>query len=126
MTSRLPRDEWKNTVDILNVVRDTRGSVVKVVHDENNEVAQILIQTKGQCELFKKFGDLVEIDGTYRVTKTSMPLYTILVEDNFGIDQSICYIFWREETTISINTSLQLFAEVLVLIFKRKRLKIQP
>ncbi|KZS02854.1 Uncharacterized protein APZ42_034560 [Daphnia magna] len=126
MTSRLPRDEWKNTVDILNVVRDTRGSVVKVVHDENNEVAQILIQTKGQCELFKKFGDLVEIDGTYRVTKTSMPLYTILVEDNFGIDRSICYIFWREETTISINTSLQLFAEVLVLIFKRKRLKIQP
>lgn len=104
----------KNTVDILNVVRDTPGSVVKVVHDENNEVAQILIQTKEQRELFKKFGDLVEIDGTYRVTKTDMPVYTILVEDNFGVGQPIGYLFLREETTISIKTSLQLFAEVLV------------
>jgi hypothetical protein len=82
--------------------------------DENNEVAQIFIQTKEQRELFKKFGDLVEIDGTYRVTKIGMPLYTILVEDNFGIGQPICYMFLREETTMSIKTSLHLFAEVLV------------
>lgn len=64
MNSGLPRDEWKNTVELLTVVRDTPGSVLKVVHDEDNEVAQIFIQTKEQRELFKKFGELVEIDGT--------------------------------------------------------------
>jgi hypothetical protein len=72
------------------VNRDTPGSVVKVVHDENNEVAQILIQTKVQHELFKKFGDLVEIDGTYKVTKTGMQVNTILVEDDFGIGKPVC------------------------------------
>lgn len=117
MNSGLPRDEWKNTVDILNFVRNSPGCVVKIVHDENNEVAQILIQTKEQRKLFKKFGDLVQLDGTYRISKTGMPLYTILVEDNFGIGQPICYMFLREETTVSTKAVLQIFAEVLLLLF---------
>lgn len=83
-------------MELLTVVRDTPGSVVKVVHDEDNEVAQIFIQTKEQRELFTKFGELVEIDGTYKVSKIGMPLYTIIIEDNFGIGQPICYRFLQE------------------------------
>ena len=69
----LPRDEWKNTVELLDAFRERPGNVVKVVHDEDNEVVQIFIQSQEQRELFKKFGEVVEIDGTYKVDKAGMP-----------------------------------------------------
>ncbi|KZR99524.1 Uncharacterized protein APZ42_004573, partial [Daphnia magna] len=91
--------------------RERPGNVVKIVHDEDNEVVQIFIQSQEQRELFKKFGEVVEIDGTYKVDKAGMPLYTIVIEDNFGIGQPICYMFLREETTASIFAGLEIFAK---------------
>lgn len=117
----LPRDEWKNTVELLDAFRERPGNVVKIVHDEDNEVVQIFIQSQEQRELFKKFGEVVEIDGTYKVDKAGMPLYTIVIEDNFGIGQPICYMFLREETTASIFAGLEIFAKV-ILLMKTKNL----
>jgi len=51
----LPRDEWKNTVELLDAFRERPGTVVKIVHDE---VVQIFFQSLEQRELFKKFGDV--------------------------------------------------------------------
>jgi hypothetical protein len=106
-------EEYCRTIRRL---RERPGNVVKIVHDENNKVVKIFIQSQEQRKLFKKFGEVVEIDGTYKVDKAGMPLYTIVIEDNFGIGQPICYMFLREETTASIFAGLEFFSKVILLM----------
>jgi ribosomal protein L25 (general stress protein Ctc) len=63
-------EEYCRTIRRL---RERPGNVVKIVHDEDNEVVKIFIQSQEQRKLFKKFGEVVEIDGTYKVDKAGMP-----------------------------------------------------
>ncbi len=55
---------------------------------------------------------MIELDGTYRSNMQGMPLYTLLVEDNYGVGQPICYMWIKQETTEFIKSALQIFAEV--------------
>lgn len=72
----------------------------------------IFIQLKEQRQLYQKFGEAAFLDGTYRMVKSGMALYTILVEDNHGVGQPVCYIFLRDETRESITKALEEFVKV--------------
>lgn len=76
----------------------------------------IYIQLREQRELFSKFPEAIQLDGTHRTNKIDMPLYTIIVKDNFGIGQPACYFFVREETTERIKLGLTHFAKVVIYI----------
>ena len=108
----MPQDEWQNAAKLLNWISHDSGNVVKVLHGEDNVISLIFIQRKQQRELYKKYGEVVELDGTYKILKLSMALYTILVEDNYGIGQPVAYFFVKEETTESIMEGLSIFAAV--------------
>ena len=108
----MPQDEWQNAAKLLNWISHDSGNVVKVLHGEDNVISLIFIQRKQQRELYKKYGEVVELDGTYKILKLSMALYTILVEDNYGIGQLVAYFFVKEETTESIMEGLSIFAAV--------------
>ena len=108
----MPQDEWQNAAKLLNWISHDSGNVVKVLHGEDNVISLIFIQLKQQRELYKKYGEVVELDGTYKILKLSMALYTILVEDNYGIGQLFAYFFVKEETTESIMEGLSIFAAV--------------
>ena len=108
----MPQDEWQNAAKLLNWISHDSGNVVKVLHGEDNVISLIFIQRKQQRELYKKYGEVVELDGTYKILKLSMALYTILVEDNYGIGQLFAYFFVKEETTESIMEGLSIFAAV--------------
>ena len=41
-----------------------------------------------------------------------MPMYTLLVEDNFGKGQPVAFYFVRDANTASIRQGLQIFSEV--------------
>ena len=112
MCTGLPQLEWEDTQRLLNEIRQRPGSVVETVLDENREVKMIFIQLREQRELYEKFGELVQLDGTYKMVKCGMALYTILVEDNHGVGQPVCYIFLKEETKDSITAALKEFAQV--------------
>ena len=42
-----------------------------------------------------------------------MVLYSVLVEDNFGVGQPVAYFFIRDENTQMIMMGLEYFAKVL-------------
>jgi hypothetical protein len=44
-----------------------------------------------------------------------MLLYTLLIEDNFGVGQPVAYCFMREETSDSIRLALETFAKVQII-----------
>ena len=86
---------------------------MNVLHGEDNVISLIFIQLKEQRELYKKYGEVVELDGTYKILKLSLALHPILVEDNWiGIVQPVAYFFVKEVTTESIMEGLSIFAAV--------------
>lgn len=115
----LPKDEWINAAEVLQAYAEKdSNNTIKVLHDHNNVITHIFIQLSVQKDLFKKFGQLVQYDATHRTNKCGMPLYTLLVEDNYGVGQPVWYCFMREETIDSIKLALETFAQVIFWYFR--------
>lgn len=90
-------------------------NTIKVIHDSNDVITHICIQLAIQQDLFVKFGHLVQFDDTHRTNKCCMPLYTLLIEDNFGVGQPVAYCFMKEETSDSIRLALETFSKVWII-----------
>ena len=43
------------------------GNVIKICHDEDDTITLIYIQLAAQRQLFKKYGEMAQVDGTYGV-----------------------------------------------------------
>lgn len=108
----LSKDEWKSAAEKLLAYGQHPRTVIKVLHDEEDFIDLLYIQLDCQRELFKKYGQLVQMDGTYKTNRTGMPLYTLLVEDNYGVGQPVCYFFVKEETTDALMSGLEIFTAV--------------
>jgi hypothetical protein len=85
--------------------------MIKIFHDDNN-INLICVQLSKQKELYRLYGQTLELDGTYCTNVQGMPLYTLLIEDNHGIGQPIYYAWMKQETTDFITLALRTFAEV--------------
>jgi len=91
-----------------------------VLHDPEGEVTAIFVQLEKQRKLYKMYGKVVEVDGTYKTTQAGFALYHLLIEDNNGDGQPVAFFFIREETTEAISECLQIFSEVMNLLIKFK------
>jgi MULE transposase domain len=107
--SGLSASEWSETNKILTDLRSDPGNVVHVTTDAENEVNLIYIQLSEQRELFKRYPEAGQLDGTHRTNQLGMPLYTVLVKDKFGLGQPVFYFFVREETKERILSGLRVF-----------------
>lgn len=85
---------------------------MNVLHDADGEVAAIYVQMEKQRKLYKKYGKLIHLDGTYKTTQAGFALYHLLIEDNNGLGQPIALFFLKEEKTEAISACLRIFAEV--------------
>ena len=61
----LPKDEWVRSAKLLKEYHQKIGHTVKVLHDDDGVINFIYIQTAGQWEMFKRFSEIVQLDGTY-------------------------------------------------------------
>lgn len=91
-----------------------RTNYIAVACGESSELMCLCIQFGSQRELFTKFPEVLQFDGTYRINKWKLPLYTLLATDNNGKGCPICFLFVAEETICCIKRGLQLFASVCV------------
>ncbi|KZS03097.1 Uncharacterized protein APZ42_034260 [Daphnia magna] len=87
------------------------NNVIKVLHNSDGEVAAIFVQLEKQRQLYKTYGNVIELDGTYKTTKAGFSLYHLLIEDNNGDGQPVAMFLVKEETTDSISTCLEVFSE---------------
>lgn len=110
----LPQDEWPDTVELIEKLRRLHaGSIIEpVLNDTKDEVIMIYIQLREQRELYQKYGEVIQIDGTYKLNMIGMPLYSIMVEDNFGVGQPVCFMLVDKETTQRLTQALKMFATV--------------
>lgn len=61
------QDDWKHAAEVLNVYAKNPDNLVKVMDDEENNVTIICVQLLKQKDLFRKYGHVIELDGTYRI-----------------------------------------------------------
>lgn len=83
--SGLPKDEWIRTTQLLNAYSQVTGNVIKVLHGEDDCVNLIYLHLVQQRELHEKFGEVVQLHNTYKVNKSSMPQFTLLVIENSAL-----------------------------------------
>lgn len=107
----LAKDEWKDAAAILRTYSQKKGNIVKVGH-ENGEVNMIMLQHARQREVFKHFGQMLQIDSAYSINKSKFPICNLLVRNNFGRGIPVAHAFLRNETKASIMELLRLFAKV--------------
>jgi hypothetical protein len=92
-------------------------NLVNVIFDEQGDVTCIFVQLAAQRILFQQYGEYIQIDATHGATDVPMPLYTLIVTNNFDVCQPVAFFFVREETTENISIGLKQFAEVCALTF---------
>ena len=62
-------------------------------------------------EWFRKFPEILMIDGTYCVNKIGMPLYALMIEDGYGHGQVVHYAANSSEDNNHIESIMQSFKE---------------
>ncbi|KZR98796.1 Uncharacterized protein APZ42_005624, partial [Daphnia magna] len=106
----LSTSEWGATSEKFELLC-AGGSIIHVDTDNEGEINLIYIQLQEQVELFSKYPEVIQLDGTHRTNKLGMPLYTIMIKDNYGLGQPACFFFVREETTARIKAGLTYFSK---------------
>lgn len=96
---------------LAKLVENT-DNIVHVGHDDNNVVSSIYVQLAEQRQLYQRFVEMIQIDGTHNTVAIGMPLYTFLIQDNCGVGQPVAFFYVRSETQDMINQGMKLFSEV--------------
>lgn len=78
---------WNNTASLLSELSNNPENVVSITTDDKGEIRCLFIQLAEQRKLYQKYGEVLQLDGTHNITKLAMPLYTLVVQDNFGVGQ---------------------------------------
>ena len=83
-----------------------------MISDGQDNIKCIFVQLAAQRRIYQQYGEVVQLDATHNATDVPMPLYTILVTDNFGVGQPVGFFFVMDETQDNITIGLKQFAEV--------------
>ena len=76
-----------------------------VTVDKEDTLAIIYYQSSSMVNMFKKFPEIVFVDGTYNVNKLGMHLYCLMVEDGFGHGYNCFYAATAQEDGPSATNS---------------------
>ena len=71
-----------------------------VLDDAEKSIKLIFLQNNSQQECFRKFPELIILDGTYKINNAGMALYDVLVEDGYGNSCIVAYCFVAQETKV--------------------------
>ena len=77
---------------------DANNVACVVLDDEEKGIELMFLQSNSQRECFKKFPELILLDGTYKINHAGMALYDVLVEDGCGNSRIVAYCFVTQET----------------------------
>jgi hypothetical protein len=81
-------DDWTTTKKLLDNFAANPNNTIDVLHNANN-VEDICIQSATRKKLFAKYGDIFQMDGTYKTNKLGWTLYSILVSVGNCVGQPV-------------------------------------
>ena len=101
-------DEWQQTLAHIEALKKSDpGAAVDVVVRDTNVLDMLIIQTTQMKATLAKFPEVIQMDGTYRLNKSGMPLYALVVEDEHSVRQLVALVLTRGECDVNIRTTLE-------------------
>ena len=100
-----------STVDYM-LKNDPWSDAIYAVNDDNH-IRLMFWQTSQMRELYRKFSEVLFVDGTYCVkcTTVRMPLYCILVQNGYGNVRVCAYSLIGHESFQLLYTVLELYKQ---------------
>ncbi|XP_047129191.1 uncharacterized protein LOC124809264 [Hydra vulgaris] len=83
----------------------------RFLETEDHQFQGLFFQTDIQRTLFYKYGEMIQMDATYKTNNYRYPLFTLLVEDCDGVGQPIAFAIMTSEDQNHIEKFLEYFAE---------------
>lgn len=80
---------------------------ISIQTTSSGELESLLFVTSEMRNAFKLYPEVLLMDGTYRINKYRMPLYTFIIEDGNGNGRVVEFCFVSTEKKIVIETLLQ-------------------
>ena len=114
--------KFKGTpMEELQNVLDKPGITFDITKDANNVLQCVSFCSEQQKLLASKYGGVVLLDGTYRINKLRMPLYTLAVVDADGHGQPVAHALLAREDSehigLFLNKAKGWFANIAESIF---------
>jgi len=97
-------------VDTLLKLQEDPGVFIHVGECEG-ELEYLFLQTSAMKKNVEKYGKVLLLDHTYKVTKTEMPVTVMMVMDGNGAGRSAGYAFVANEKSVTIKMVLEAFVE---------------
>jgi MULE transposase domain len=116
-------DDRTTTQKLLDQFAANPNNTVDVLHNANN-VEAICIQSTAQKKLFAKYGDVFQMDGTYKTNKLGWALYSILVSDGNCVGQPVYHFLLKEENKDMIRQCLTAFSKVISFYFPNTNIQL--
>lgn len=94
---------------IVKEMKSIKGAVVKVLHNEQQELEAIYIQDCRMKTFFENYPDLLMFDGTYKLNDRRMPLIVLLIIDGNGESQIVGFFIVKSENAPVLNVLFEHF-----------------
>ena len=92
--------------------KEGRDNFFFVEDDEKQHVHMIYYQNSTMKAFYQNFGEMLFIDGTYKLNKNSYPVYVIAVQDRFGNAQIVAVALIAFERISTISCIFEQFAKL--------------
>ena len=94
--------------EALEQDKSARGGVIV---DEEHTLEVLYFQTGHMSKIFRRFPEILLVDGTYNVNRQGMPLYCLMAEDGYGRGRVTFYAATAEEDALHLQKIMQSFKE---------------
>ncbi|KAG0440402.1 hypothetical protein HPB47_016300 [Ixodes persulcatus] len=95
--------------EIKELFRQDPTAAVTLGTNDSNEMELLLIQTSMMAEFYKKFPEVLLLDGIYRTNNLKMALFVFMVVDGNGSSQVVAYCFVSSEDRAHMDSMMQIF-----------------
>ncbi|XP_034238088.1 uncharacterized protein LOC117643353 [Thrips palmi] len=98
-------------VETLEKIKEADPGTSIHIGETEGEMTHLFIQTTAMKKNVQKYGKVLLLDHTYKVTKTEMPVTVMMVMDGNGAGRSAGYAFVANEKAVTIKMVLEAFVK---------------
>ena len=104
-------DETQQALSYLkSLIQNDPGADVNIVRDDDGFTSVIFIQTSDMKATFKKYGELLFLDSTYKINKNKMPVYNFMNPDSNNKGKICAHAIVMNESSENVENLLTIFS----------------
>ena len=105
------RNDVELLLDELETLLQKDPSSHVSIGESKGSIESVFFQTGSMRDTYRRFPEVLLLDGTYTVNQNRMPLYVFMVMDGYGFGRCVGYCFISSENKDVVKAALQCFID---------------